>query len=208
MQFPAPCVGAPCERSPCRARSGRGIGRARIQDRGGSCRGSPARFTASVLSVGHFRARKYRSLAIIRFSGGRASKVSRLIRSLITLIIWIEPSDDLPILASRFQCAFLTLFCSLFNSAKADEFCRRFLRLRFDAAPARMVAHSPRAFPWEIEPPVGARQGTGNHQRQSKNNAPLLALADLFPRNGCSANTRLVVTTNATLSAPRIVAAS
>lgn len=30
-----------------------------------------------------------------------------------------------------------------------------------------MVAHSPRAFPWEIKPPVGARQGTRTHRRQS-----------------------------------------
>jgi hypothetical protein len=31
-----------------------------------------------------------------------------------------------------------------------------------------MIAHSPRAFPWEIEPPVGSGQGTGKHRRGAR----------------------------------------
>jgi hypothetical protein len=46
-----------------------------------------------------------------------------------------------------------------------------------------MVAHSPRAFPWETKPPVGARQGTGNHQRQSRPRRPRLRIC---LRNGCT----------------------
>jgi hypothetical protein len=35
-----------------------------------------------------------------------------------------------------------------------------------------MVAHSPRAFPWEIEAPVGARQGTGKRRRRARGRRP------------------------------------
>ena len=35
-----------------------------------------------------------------------------------------------------------------------------------------MVAHSPRAFPWEIEAPVGTGQGTGKHRRRARGRRP------------------------------------
>jgi hypothetical protein len=48
-----------------------------------------------------------------------------------------------------------------------------------------MVAHSPRAFPWEIEPPVGARQGTGKHRRSARARRPR---ARRCLRKGCGRN--------------------
>ena len=73
------------------------------------------------------------------------------------------------------------LFRSLSGCAKADEFCRRFLRSRFDSRSGRMVAHSPRAFPWETKPPVGTRQSTRTHRRPSRR----AARAATF-RHGCT----------------------
>jgi hypothetical protein len=35
-----------------------------------------------------------------------------------------------------------------------------------------MVAHSPRAFPWEFKPPVGIRQGTGKRCRRARGRRP------------------------------------
>ena len=35
-----------------------------------------------------------------------------------------------------------------------------------------MVAHSPRAFPWEIEAPVGTGQGTEKHRRRARGRRP------------------------------------
>jgi hypothetical protein len=46
-----------------------------------------------------------------------------------------------------------------------------------------MVAHSPRAFPWEIEPPVGARQGTRTHRRPSRPRRPRMRTC---LRRGCT----------------------
>ena len=37
-----------------------------------------------------------------------------------------------------------------------------------------MVAHSPRAFPWEIEPPVGTRQSIGTRRRRARARRPRL----------------------------------
>jgi hypothetical protein len=35
-----------------------------------------------------------------------------------------------------------------------------------------MIAHSPRAFPWESEAPVGSGQGTGKHRRRARGRRP------------------------------------
>lgn len=49
-----------------------------------------------------------------------------------------------------------------------------------------MVAHSPRAFPWEIEPPVGARQGTRTHRCQSSPRYRRRPRPRKCLRNGCT----------------------
>ena len=52
-----------------------------------------------------------------------------------------------------------------------------------------MCNHSPRAFPWETEPPVGARQGTGNLRRQSRPCRRRRPRLRICLRNGCTRNT-------------------
>jgi hypothetical protein len=49
-----------------------------------------------------------------------------------------------------------------------------------------MVAHSPRAFPWETKPPVGARQGTRTRRRQSRPRRRRRPRLRTCLRNGCT----------------------
>jgi hypothetical protein len=48
-----------------------------------------------------------------------------------------------------------------------------------------MVAHSPRAFPWEFKPPVGTRQGTGKRRRRARGRRPHPRVC---LRKGCGRN--------------------
>ena len=49
-----------------------------------------------------------------------------------------------------------------------------------------MVAHSPRAFPWETEPPVGPRQGTRTHRCQSSPRCRRRPRPRTCLRSGCA----------------------